>query len=413
MDDLFGQFDVTKTIRDFEYTRKAGKNLQKLYESENFDDCDSEEIFRYLSNQMEVVSFGNYLKRYIYERAGLSEAYPFKDVPEREYQEIITDSFRETQTPVSTTPTTKKVSAAAKSWLNAESVRRETVILLGFGLRMSLGDVSEFLTKVIKERDFDLESPTEAIYFHCFWNEKKYLSAKEYLRQYESISKMDCKAAAYTEEVTSQMTEDVRGRRALLGDEAYLLKYLTALKSRHFRSITETAGENAAYSAFSDLYRRSCQRAYDILSESYDEWKKDGKTADDVTPADLEKILCSGIPTTKSGNLEKSSAGMLGKAFGNYRLSRQRIDSLLKKKADVERTDLITMEFFLFATDDAYEDSVIRFEDFRRSMNQILERCHMYRLYVVNPYETFILMCTLTEYPLGSYNDIWEYSYER
>ncbi len=36
----------------------------------------------------------------------------------------------------------------------------------------------------------------------------------------------------------------------------------------------------------------------------------------------------------------------------------------------------------------------------------------MYRLYVVNPYETYILMCTLTEYPLVSYNDIWEYSYE-
>lgn len=413
MEDLFGQFDATKTIRDFEYTRKAGKNLQKLYESENFDDCDSEEIFRYLSNQMEVVSFGNYLKRYIYERAGLSEVYSFKDVPEREYQEIIADSFRETQTPVSTTPTTKKVSAAAKSWLNAESLRRETVMLLGFGLRMSLGDVSEFLTKVIKERDFDLESPAEAIYFHCFWNEKKYLSAKEYLRQYDSITEMDCKAAAYTEEVTSQMAEDVRGRRALLGDEEYLLKYLTALKSRHFRSITETAGETAADSAFRELYRRSCQRAYDILSESYDEWKKDGKTTDDVTPADLEKILCSGIPTTKSGNLEKSSAGMLGKAFGNYRLSRQRIDSLLKKKTDVERTDLITLEFFLYATDDSYEDPVIRFEDFRRSMNQILERCHMYRLYVVNPYETFILMCTLTEYPLGSYNDIWEYSYEK
>ena len=132
-----------------------------------------------------------------------------------------------------------------------------------------------------------------------------------------------------------------------------------------------------------------------------------------MTPADLEKILCSGIPTTKSGNLEKSSAGMLGKAFGNYRLSRQRIDSLLKKKADVERTDLITLEFFLYAADDSYEDPVIRFEDFRRSMNQILESCHMYRLYVVNPYETFILMCTLTEYPLGSYNDIWEYSYEK
>ena len=149
-----------------------------------------------------------------------------------------------------------------------------------------------------------------------------------------------------------------------------------------------------------------------ILRDSYEDWKRGGKTEEDVSSSDLEKMLCSGIPTTRSGNLEKSSAGSLGKAFGNYRMSRQRLDSLLKGTIEVERTDLITLNFFLYATDDTIQDPVIRFEHFRTDMNKVLNKCRMYELYVVNPYETFILMCTLTEYPLASYNDIWEYSYE-
>lgn len=227
-----------------------------------------------------------------------------------------------------------------------------------------------------------------------------------------------------SDEIAAQMIMDVRGRRALLGDEDTLRLYMRALKYQYFRSIShaaeagaavpsaKTEGQIAADQEFRRLYQECCLRAYSILQDSYDEWADGKKSAADVSSADLEKMLCSGIPTTKSGNLEKSSAGMLGRAFNNYRLSRQRMESLLKGKTEVERTDLITLEFFLLATDDKYEDPVIRFEDFRRIMNQILEHCRMYKLYIVNPYETFILMCTLTEYPLGSYNDIWEYSYE-
>lgn len=452
MDDLFTQYDFSRTIRDFDYTRKAGKNLQRLYESENFDDCDSQEIFDYLYRQMDIISFGDYLKRYIYERAGIEE--PFREVPDKEYAEIIADSFRESQTPVSTTPTTRKMSAAARSWLSASTVRRESVILLGFGLRMSLGDVSEFLTKVIRERDFDLESPVEAIYFYCFWNEKKYLEAKDLIDRYEALTEQQCMTEDLSEPVVLKMIDDVQQRRALIGDEKYLIRYLHGLKAQYFRGLRKleqekaekggagawnatgakasagagkaaaadtagcgtavrTAGQLLADEEFRRLYQESCSRAYKIFMDNYEDWQRSGKTEKDVSSADLEKILCSGIPTTRSGNLEKSSAGSLGKAFGNYRLSRQRLDGLLKGTIEVERTDLITLNFFLYATDDTIQDPVIRFENFRTDMNQILNKCHMYELYVVNPYETFILMCTLTEYPLASYNDIWEYSYEQ
>ena len=32
-------------------------------------------------------------------------------------------------------------------------------------------------------------------------------------------------------------------------------------------------------------------------------------------------------------------------------------------------------------------------------------------LYVANPFESFVMMCMLTDDPLGSFADVWELSY--
>jgi len=36
----------------------------------------------------------------------------------------------------------------------------------------------------------------------------------------------------------------------------------------------------------------------------------------------------------------------------------------------------------------------------------------MSEIYIVNPYECFLLMCLLTDCPLAVFADIWEMSYE-
>ena len=66
---------------------------------------------------MELVSFGDHLKRYIYERAELEE--PFSEVPQEVYKEIVVDSFKETYTPKSMNPTSTKLSALVNNWLNS------------------------------------------------------------------------------------------------------------------------------------------------------------------------------------------------------------------------------------------------------------------------------------------------------
>ena len=136
-----------------------------------------------------------------------------------------------------------------------------------------------------------------------------------------------------------------------------------------------------------------------------------GGGGSDISSGDLEKWICSGIPINRSGKLRKASDSRLGKRFGNRRMTRQRIDDLLKQKQSVERFDLITMGFFLAAISET-DDPVERYSTYVRKMNAILKECHFSELYPANPYEAFILLCLMTDGPLSAYADIWEMSYE-
>ena len=49
---------------------------------------------------------------------------------------------------------------------------------------------------------------------------------------------------------------------------------------------------------------------------------------------------------------------------------------------------------------------------FLDEIQEILARCGMGEIYIVNPYECFILMCLLTDCPLAVFSEIWEKSYE-
>ena len=79
--------------------QKGGAKVPAGGELESFEDEDAEVIFHYLYKEMELVSFGDHLKRYIYERAGLEE--PYGEVPQEIYRDIAVESFKETYTPKS------------------------------------------------------------------------------------------------------------------------------------------------------------------------------------------------------------------------------------------------------------------------------------------------------------------------
>ena len=138
-------FDISKTLRSYEYTKRSVVDLNRVISSQQFDEMPSDTIFQYLQDQMEIVSFGDYLRRYIYEKTSPSE--PFSQIPEVYYISVIRDSFAMNRAPHAFSPVKTRWINIVKRWLGSESVKRSTVFLLGFGLNMTSQEVSVFLTK--------------------------------------------------------------------------------------------------------------------------------------------------------------------------------------------------------------------------------------------------------------------------
>lgn len=398
MQDLdFEQTVAFDRVQDFEFTRKAAQRFRQVVSLDSFEDEDADVIFHYLYKEMKLVSFGDHLKRYIYERAELEE--PFSEVPQEVYREIVLESFKETFTPKSMNPTSTKLTALVNNWLTQVSVRRDTLFILGFGLRMTADDVSDFLTRVLKEQDFDFHNPMEVIYWYCYCHQFGYHKAEELKEAYNRLEPDHTK----TEGV-------IYAKNLCLDTEESLMKYLSYLKAKMGDPMSE---KSQAFQEFSRLL----YRAKEIIAAMYqkdEEEKHGGKvwTAEKITPSDVEKVICSGIPINKMGNLKKMSASILAKHFSQKRFSRQRITNILYHRLPVERFDLITLEFFIVSQEMQEEDPYNRYRHFLEEIQEILLKCGMSEIYIVNPYECFLLMCLLTDCPLAVFSEIWEMSYE-
>ena len=379
-------FDPEKTIRSYDYTQKAVFHVNDVIDSEQFEGMDSEMIFSYLADKMITVDFKDYLKRYIYTFAEIEE--PFDEITDEIYTEIIRTSFREKMAPLSLQPTTRKESKIIRDFLNAQAVTRETVFALGFGLSMSEQDVADFLTKVNLESSYDLEDPTETIYWFCYKYELPYEKAKAYISYYDSLSEDDT--------LSEKKWMVLRKNPNFLINEEQLRLYLKYIRT--FAKPEEK--KEYLYQQFLSIYDR-CIAAVSHLTG-----------AKDVGAADIEKQLCCGIPITEKGNLIKMSGSLLARQFKNKRMTRQRINSILARKHSVERFDLITLLFLVYAIDVEPDWPVERSLQYIDEIDSILHDCGMMGIYPVNPYESFVLMCLITDYPLASYSDVLEKSYE-
>lgn len=396
MQDLdFEQAVTFDTVKDFEFTRKAAQRFRQVVSLDSFEDEDADVIFHYLYKEMELVSFGDHLKRYIYERSELEE--PYSEVTQDIYRDIVLESFRETCTPKSMSPTSTKLSSLVNNWLVQASVKRETVFLLGFGLRMSVEDVSDFLTRVLREQDFDFHNPEEVIYWYCYFNHLGYAEAEALKEQYQKIVPLQKKEG-----------EVFTGKNPETREELFLM--LSFLKGGYEDPRSE---KSRAFQEFIRLYDHSRQIVAAMYQHDEEEKRNDRIwTAENITPSDMEKVICSGIPINSMGNLKKMSASILSRHFSQKRFSRQRITNILNHKFPVERFDLITLEFFIISQELSEEDPFNRYHTFLQEIQKILERCGMGEIYIVNPYECFVLMCLLTDCPLAVFSEIWEMSYE-
>ncbi len=392
-------FDFDQTIQDYDYTRRAAASITRIIDSSEFEEMDAEMIFRYLSREMEIVLFPDYLKRYIYEKVGID--IPFAEVPESEYVQIISQSFSDNNAPCSLVPTSTKKTAMIKLWLRQPGTRRSTVFALGFGLRMTSDEVSEFLTKVLKEEDFDFTDPLETVCWYCYKNDLPYAAAREYLE----ISEKDS-GIPFSEKQWAGMHASPE---LFLLSEENLVRYLRLLRAGGISG----RKRSKAFAHFGELYSRCCAVISDMYNADPDPaGKKKHWEPEDIRPADLEKVLCSGIPLNSENNLKALSGSRLGSLFQNKKMSRQRISSIQNHRQSPDRFDLITLLFFIYAQTVEPDWPAERYLRYIDDVNELLADCDMLGIYPVNPYEAFILMCIVAEYPLDVYSQIWEMAYQ-
>jgi len=391
-------------IETLNFTKRSEDLFYDAVDLADFRDQDAETIYKSLTKGMQPIPFGDYLKRYIYMKAGMNG--DFRAIDLKIYQETIALAFAENNAPHSFTETSAKLSALSKNWLTQESISRQTVFLLGFGLGMSVDDVSSFLLKALKERDFNFKDPIEILCWYCYRNSYKYPKFLSLKTQFEERSKDG------GDTIYGNRTIGIRYEAASIHDDESLMRFLSVFAAplgRNKFSVTTNQ-------AFHELY----QKTKAVIAGYYnlDEEEKPQKNRkiwgpDDITEGDIEKILCNGTPFDEKGNLVRVSTSRLAKYFSKRRLSRQHLHDILSGDVAIDRFDLITLNFFLFSQETRYEeDNKNRFLAFTDSTNTLLEECGMGELYISNPYECFLLMCILSDCPLATYADVWEMSYE-
>jgi len=387
-----------------DFTMRSENAFYDLVDLSDFRDKDAETIYRFLVKEIKLIPFGDYLKRYIYTKSGMRG--DFRVIDLQLYQEVISLAFSENRTPRSFSDTSAKLSALSKNWLTQESIARPTVFLLGFGLGMSADDVSSFLIKALKERDFNFKDPVEIILWYCFRNGYKYQKFQSLKKRFENMAKEE------SGEIYGDRTFAIRYEAASIYDDESLMRFLSVFAAppgKDSYSVT-------AVQKFYELYRQTKA----IIAEYYNLDEAEGLSvsrkvwrAEDIGEGDVEKILCNGTPYDSKGNLVRVSGSKLAKFFSKKRFSRQHLHDVLAGEVAIDRFDLITLNFFLFSQDAKYEtDNKNRFLAFTDSTNGILNECGMGELYIANPYECFLLMCILSDCPLATFADVWEMSYE-
>lgn len=419
-----------------DYTQRAYDAVFDVIEDPRFKGHDQETIYQALKEKIQVVSFGDFLKRYIYEKAELRGDY--HALPLSEYQQIICDEFKERQTPASFTPTTARIKNLAKNWLEQRTVNRSVVLLLGFGLGMTDDDVNVFLTKALKEQRLNAKVPSEVICWYCYRNKLSFIRFEQLWKEYTQDISPD--AGQRNEQLNLDSTMVFKQRMLSISNDTELMEYL-----RTIPSVPGPARQSVrARKQFDALYDQTKSWVADVLTEIeesdarintgrlQEEMESDDRHfdfekremlekernrfrkyhADDVSPANVEQVIFASVPKDRHGNILPLKLSSLFYQFSGARLSRQHIGDILEGEGQITRYDLITLNFLVFYQEiDKYRTMTERYNAFVVSTNRILEDSDMSPLYPVNPYESFLMMCILSDDPVGTFSDVWELSY--
>ena len=387
------EVDHMNDVNRMDYTNNAERLLDDLsYEDNKLHDLSPVEIYNVLKEKVDKISFKDYLIRFMVRNTGMTLA----ELPDR-----IIDKFEETLTPFPNVEevvpfyrgiVTVRNRQLVNRWLSQNRVNRRVIFYLGFGLDLREDEVNEFLMKGIGERGINPKDPFEVICKYCYNYSYGYEKFKELWREYQDLAPASSQETIFNEE-TNNVMHYVDSMK--FDDNAEnLMNYLSMLKAEDGRSKMSV----------------SCTECYYTLKSKIEKIVQDEESAG-CSKGRLEEVLSSGIQTDRNGNKRAAKYSRLKDKF-TYRVNRQHFNALEKDISKLTREDLITMNFFIYATKYSEKEfGEYRVEGFRESTNELLEKCSLGELFVSNPYEWFILACMYSEDPLDTYASVYEIIY--
>ena len=426
--------DLENKVPGLDFTQRAFDTFYDVVDDPYFRDQDLNVIYDTLKDKIQIVSFGDFLKRYIYEKAEMSGDY--REIPITEYRDVICSEFTERQTPASFSPTTARLRNLAKNWLEQKTVSRNLVLLIGFGLGMSADDVDMFLTKALKEQRLNAKDPFEVICWYCYTYGCSYVKFEQLWKEYSQSNALEYDEMPPSLDATSEFKQrmlSIQNERQLL----YYLKELPVIPGKARQSVMAREQFDRLYAearewvaqVLTEIEQNDSSVSKDRLEEKlsrddrYYDFEKQMMLekanqqnhryhGEEIGTAQVEQVAFASIPKDKNGNMLPMKASTLSSQFSGARLNRQHLGDILAGKAQITRYDLITLNFLTFArTIDTYDSRLKRYSAFIDSTNKVLEESDMGPMYPVNPYESFIMMCVLSDDPIGTFSDVWELSY--
>ncbi len=392
--------------RSYSFTAHGLNRMLNTVDDLEFQEKDAAKIIETLRDQMRVVPFSEYLKRYIYLRSGMVGSY--RKIPLEEYRDTICDSFQTTGTPVSLKHLTTRVSSRVGSWLQQTEVRRDVVLLLGFGLNMNREDVNDFLTKAIHEHVLDEQEPMEAVCGYCYDHQYGFLKMQQLMQILKEAEQGNDPGELIARNLPAGR-EDLR--EAAGADEGLIRRILSQLENRD-----ETGQKARTRKVFQDFYGQAENLIHQDpeLREAEQESGRKEKKGSDFSRkySDIEKVLYASVPKERNGNLIAEVNSSLMAVLTGKRLSRQRISRLMGGTEEPTKYDLETLEFLICTKTKQSLDPRERGYQFVEDMNRILAECGFGGIYPADPYDCFLVMCMLSVDPLGTFSDVMEMSYE-
>ena len=405
--------DITDFIEKMFPDRDYDKMDPQVLEDFLYEDG-AEKIYVFLTEKFRHYGFCDFLKRHIHRETRMTG--PISSVPDEEYLNIILDAFRDNAAEFSFYPTKAHSRDIVRTWLRRKVVSRETVMLIGFGLKMTLDGVNEMLHKALHEPFLDPKEPLEAVCAYCF----RYGYSFQRFRKIWNRFDPDHPVFVVSGKEMGSTSQFLEKLEAVDNDDD-MLNYLYSLplfKGSKRQSVTARGQFDRLYESVIEGLARRQERDEVAETESPDEREEaaGGSGADAGTRtgnAEIENVLYAFVPRTRDNNYAPMRQSTLKDLFYEKRLNRQHIGNIQAGKDPVTRFDLITMCFLNYdlQRDNRANEAGVHYDAFVRETNKVLKACNMDGLYPVNPYECFIMLCMRTESPLEVYSAVWGMSY--